>query len=90
METKIFKTKSEYRKSLKKSKNVIYNGVSQEFLDKHNITLREYSILNESNDCCWNGWNCKNCYECNNCENCRNCFRCNNLKDCKECKKCAD
>ena len=49
------------------------NGVTQKFLDKHDITLEEYSNMNESNTRCWNCWMCEDCSHCESCIKCRNC-----------------
>ena len=51
----------EFQKYLKNNPNEKCNGCSQEFLNENNITLEEYSIMNESNTRCWNALDCENC-----------------------------
>ena len=70
------------------------NGVTQRFLDEHDITLEEYEKMNESNICCFNCYKCKNCincegcHECINCEGCHECINCEKCMRCNECTKC--
>ena len=61
------------------------NGVTQRFLDEHDITLEEYEKMNESNICCFNCYKCKNCI---NCEGCHECINCEKCMRCNECTKC--
>lgn len=65
------------------------NGVSLKFLNDYDITLEEYSNMNESNCECWNCWNCKECNTCEksiNCVNCEFCYECNSCKNCYGCE----
>ena len=82
MITQIFKDEKEFKNYLIKTDDDI-NGCTQEFLDKHNITLEEYEKMNKYhyNSRCFNCWNCYNCVEslnCNDCYWCENCKNCNN------------
>ena len=62
------------------------NGCTQEFLDKHNLTLEEYEFMNECNTHCFN---CINCVDCENCSECDGCYMCMNCYNCESCNKCS-
>ena len=84
-ETKLFKDFDEYIEYLKNNPYDYCNGCTQEFLDKHKITLEDYSEQNKYNvsNRCWNCWDCKVCEKCEDCESCVNCKECNECYDCK-------
>ena len=56
------------------------NGVTQEFLDEHNITLEDYNRDNIANRGCFNCYDCWYCSRCINCEELHHCWYCINVK----------
>ena len=63
-------------------------GVTQEFLDKHKMSLQEYAINDKTIEHCFNCFNCWNCRRCFNCIECENCEECVCSKDCTKCAFC--
>ena len=55
------------------------NGVTQEFLDEHNITLEDYT-RHDTNRGCFNCWNCMYCVRCVGCKDLYHSWYCINLK----------
>lgn len=63
------------------------NGVTQEFLDEHNITIEDYNrYRNNTNRGCFNCWNCMFCSRCIGCEELYYCWYCINIKLKRDCK----
>jgi len=74
METKIFKSYSDFLNR----KDKATNGVSPKFAKEY----PNYQLLNQTNKGCW----C--CVNCDNCTNCISCIYCCN--DCNDCVYCDD
>lgn len=71
----IFKDYEEFKTRQDKS----INGVSQEWLDEHNLTITDVGLIRCFG--CWNCHNCKGCYNCKNCIDCEFLEKCENLTD---------
>lgn len=84
----LFKDEFEFTEFQIKNKDRNTNGVTQKFLDEHDITLQEYIDNNPTLEGCFNCWQCKLCKKCKNCIDCDNCIDCNNCDNCIKCYKC--
>lgn len=86
MKTILFKSKEEFIRKVQRG-DLEVNGVTQAFLDKHQITLKEMNKQNEENEnfFCFNVIECFDCEDCFNCEKCHDCVSCYDCIDCIFC-----
>ena len=85
MTTKIYANYQEFIE--REDKNC--NGVTQQFLDQHNLTLADAIKENKTNAGCFNCSDCTGCIKCKECTGCSDCTDCSDCSCCTDCTSCT-